>query len=394
MIEGRDIIIYGGDWNWFPSVMERFAHQLAPKNRILWIGSVSIRRPRFQMYDVKRIGIRVIDMFSAREPQSNEKILSGKIHPSVIPFYDIPTVKNYNDKTIRSVIKKKMSELGFQNVISLPSTPMVADVIGTMNESSNHYFCLDDYTQYDGVYDCVAPLEKVILKKVDSVFALSEPLQKSRIAASGENHYLPMGVDFEMFKNASKVIPSELALLKKPIAGFFGQIGSYVDIDLIVRCAKAYPHVAFVVIGRAQGNVDIAPLTREKNIHFLGLIPYEKIAQYANTFDIALNPRVVNQLSLAMNPLKIVEYLSIGVPVVSTDLPAVRTFKDVVNIADTREHFVELIGTALKDKDVKKREERKKIAAQYSWKQIVENVSDVILRIDTAKRAASMKANA
>ncbi len=389
MIEGRDIIIYGGDWNWFPSVMERFAHQLAPKNRILWVGSVSIRRPRFHMYDVKRIGNRLREMFSTHDPHPNEKILSGKIHPGVIPFYDVPGVKTLNDGLLRKVIAKKMKELDFRNVISLPSTPMVADVIGTLGESSNHYFCLDDYTQYDGVYSCVTPLEKVILKKVDSSFALSEPLQKTRIAASGENHYLPMGVDYDMFNNCEKSIPSDLAEIKRPIAGFFGQIGSYVDIGLIVRCAKAYPDVSFVLMGRPHGHIDISPLTREKNIYFLGLIPYEKIAQYANAFDIALNPRVVNQLSLAMNPLKIVEYLSVGMPVVSTDLPAVRTFSNVVNIADHADHFVELIGTALKDTDISKRKERKSIAEQYSWKNIVERVSGIIERIDSGKHSFS-----
>ena len=147
-------------------------------------------------------------------------------------------------------------------------------------------------------------------------------------------------------------------------------------------------------MGRPHGHIDISPLTREKNIHFLGLIPYEKIAQYANAFDIALNPRVVNQLSLAMNPLKIVEYLSIGIPVVSTDLPAVRTFKDAVNIADSREHFIELVGVALKDTDAKKREERKQIAQQYSWKKIVERVSDIIERVDAKKNAPIVKVSA
>jgi glycosyltransferase involved in cell wall biosynthesis len=229
-------------------------------------------------------------------------------------------------------------------------------------------------------------LEEDILRKVDSCFALSEPLMQTRKVKSGENHFLPMGVDIDLFCQPGLPIPPELHAIKKPIAGFFGQIGSYVDVDLIVQCAKAYPQVSFVVIGRPHPQVNLSVFTQASNIVFLGEIPYDKMPQYAQAFNIGLNPRVLNKLSLAMNPLKLLEYLSIGMPVVSTDLPAVRRFKDFVNIAETKEHFVELIGTALQDTSEEKREARRKIAQQYSWKSIVQHVSEIIVRIDAAKK--------
>jgi glycosyltransferase involved in cell wall biosynthesis len=369
--------------------MEYIARQLAPSNRILWVGSVSIRSPKLQMYDIQRIIGRVVDLLSARHLQSNEEILAAKVHPFVIPFYDIPGVRQVNDVMLRYVLRKKMKELGFRDVIAFPSTPLVVDIIGTLGESSSHYFCLDDYTQFDGAYRCVGRLEEKILEKVDSCFAVSDQLMQTRKAKSGENHYLPNGVDIDLFSQSERPLPEELKSVKKPIAGFFGQIGSYVDIDLIVQCAKTYPQVSFVVIGRPHVNVSV--FAEASNIIFLGKIPYEKIPYYAHTFDIALNPRVVNKLSLAMSPLKLLEYLSIGMPIVSTDLPAVRKFKNLVNIAETREHFIELIGTALQDTSEEKREARRKIAQQYSWKSIVQGVTEIIERIDMAKHSRQKK---
>ena len=224
-----------------------------------------------------------------------------------------------------------------------------------------------------------------MLERVDSCFALSEPLLQTRKARTGENHYLPMGVDIEHFNLSANIIPEELQHIKKPIAGFYGQIGSYVDIELIFKCAEIYPNVSFVVIGRPQVNVDLSIFHNAPNIYFLGEVSYERIPLYANMFDIGLNPRVVNKLSLSMNPVKLLEYLSTGMPVVSTDLPAVRKFVDYVYIANSREHFVELIGTALAESCKEKREARKQIARQYSWQSITKEVSDIIERIDKQK---------
>jgi glycosyltransferase involved in cell wall biosynthesis len=109
---------------------------------------------------------------------------------------------------------------------------------------------------------------------------------------------------------------------------------------------------------------------------------------YARMFDVGLNPRVVNKLSLAMNPVKLLEYLSLGMPVVSTDLPAVRKFQEYVYIAKTQEHFIELIADALQDTSTEKRNARKKLSLEYSWEAIVESISETILRIDRKKRSS------
>src|SRR5207245_657663 len=146
-----------------------------------------------------------------------------------------------------------------------------------------HYFCLDDYSWYDGAYRCIGQLEAKMLEKVDCFFALSEPLMQTRKAKSGENHFLPMGVDTDMFTPSMEPLPPPLESLKRPIVGFFGQIGSYVDIDLIVRCANVYPDASFVVIGRPH--VDVSLFAHAPNIIFLGEIPYRKMPGYARGFD-------------------------------------------------------------------------------------------------------------
>lgn len=386
MLEGRDLLFFGGDWDRFPNGFQQIAEVLARFNRILWVGSLSIRRPRLHLYDLRRITGRVTHLLSTQSRHPSESALAGNVYPFVIPYYDFPGIRVVNDVLLRTALRTKMKALDFRTVIAFPSTPLVAGLIGTLGESSSHYFCMDDYTQYDGAYRCIGKLEQETLQKVDSCFALSEPLMQTRKAKSGENHYLPMGVDIEHFNQPPGPLPAELSSVRKPIAGFFGQIGTYVDIELILECAKAYPHVSFVVIGRPLVHVDMSVLDRASNIFFLGEVPYQRIPQYARAFDIGLNPRTINKLSVTMNPVKLLEYLSVGMPVVSTDLPAVRTFKDFVYVAETRETFVKLVGTALQDTSKEKREARRSLARQYSWTSIAERISETIGRIDEEKR--------
>src|ERR1041385_8128978 len=229
MLEGRDLLIFGSDWDWFPSIMKHIALNLTSKNRILWVGSVSIRTPRLRMYDVRRTVARMSSFLTANRRSTEGRAPVAEVHPFIIPFYDIRAVRKINDAILRKTLLKRIKELGFRDLVVFPSTPVVAGIIGTLGESSSHYFCVDDYTQYDGAYRSVKSLEEEIIGKVDSCFAVSEPLLNTRKVKSGENHFLPTGVDTDHFCPTNDPTPSDIASVGRPIAGFIGLLGTYVD---------------------------------------------------------------------------------------------------------------------------------------------------------------------
>ena len=137
-------------------------------------------------------------------------------------------------------------------------------------------------------------------------------------------HLLRHGVDWEHFARAALEElprPDDLANVQGPVLGFFGLIHEWVDQDLLCRIASALPEVTIALVGKVQA--DVSRLERQPNIRLLGQKPYSELPAYSAAFDVALIPFVSTELTAAVNPIKLREYLAAGLPVVATALPEI-----------------------------------------------------------------------
>ena len=60
MIEGHDILCFSNDWNGDPLSKKHIMTRLARRNRVLWINSIGNRKPTASVYDLKRIGKKLL----------------------------------------------------------------------------------------------------------------------------------------------------------------------------------------------------------------------------------------------------------------------------------------------------------------------------------------------
>ena len=117
-----------------------------------------------------------------------------------------------------------------------------------------------------------------------------------------------------------------------------------------------------------DSTVDLSPYRSIQNIHFLGRKPYADLPAYCRQFDVGLIPFKVNELTRAVNPIKLREYLAAGLPVVSTPLPEVRLYERLANLADGPDAFVQRIAAGLNGQAVvSMRNARVEAMAQESW---------------------------
>ena len=138
----------------------------------------------------------------------------------------------------------------------------------------------------------------------------------------------------------------ELSNIKNPIIGFFGVIDDYVlDLELIERIADQFPYCTLLLIGEAT--CDISQITKKSNVLFLGFRSVEEVANLGAFFDVAILPRKNDEWSKYTNPIKIKEYLALGIKVVTMDIPEVRRYVPEVFIAHSPDEFIDQIRTAL-----------------------------------------------
>jgi glycosyltransferase involved in cell wall biosynthesis len=83
--------------------------------------------------------------------------------------------------------------------------------------------------------------------------------------------------------------------------------------------------------------------------------------------DVGVIPFKKNRLTYHADPIKAYEYLAAGVPVVATDLPALRRLAHVVRLADSPAAFVAQIAAAIEEGRDTRRVARQVEARRHSW---------------------------
>ena len=388
MLTGRDIIIFSDDWGRLPSTLQHITKELLKENRIFWIGSLGLRKPNLNLNDFKRAAKKLANVFSKKESiESADQKSPNQLHPFIIPFHNYKLIRYFNKNSLKKKLYQAIELHKIVNPVLLTSSPLVSDIVGEIGESSSHYFCLDDYSKLEGTFKELIDFERELLQKVNTSFSVSDILVNTRKPSNGKSYFLPQGVNCEHFQKRINLIPDEIKKIPKPVAGFFGLISEWINLDVIEKCLSTYPNYSFIFIGKSLRNLD--SLKQFKNFFYLGEIQYSILPNYASLFDLGLIPFEVNELTIAANPLKLLEYMSMGIPVLSSDLPEVKKFKDLVFIAKNDNEFVELIKRSIEDNLPERNRKRIEKAQEYSWKSIAERISDIIQKTELEKKNIS-----
>ena len=191
-------------------------------------------------------------------------------------------------------------------------------------------------------------LDHRLTRVADQVFVASATLLERKRKLNSNTEHSPHGVDFDHFQRASDPampVAEGARNLPHPVVGFFGSIGGWVDVDLLVYLAGARPEWTFLLIGLVSA--DVRELRKYRNVIFAGVQPYESLPEWAKAFDVAILPYRLNQGSINANPLKLREYLATGKPVVAVSTPEVERFAHCVRIARSPDEFLARIEEAL-----------------------------------------------
>jgi glycosyltransferase involved in cell wall biosynthesis len=180
-------------------------------------------------------------------------------------------------------------------------------------------------------------------------------------------------------------VPDEIRKLKGPVIGFFGLIADWIDLELLRYIAVSRPGWNIVLIGKID--TDVKALQGVANVHFFGQQPYALLPAFAKRFDVAILPFVINELTLAANPLKLREYLAAGLPVISSPLPEAERLKPTLQVANDRFEFLQRIERIIDSGNTGPQMTISRKMDAESWDEKVEQLSRILTDINRTQAA-------
>jgi glycosyltransferase involved in cell wall biosynthesis len=391
-MQGENIVCFAKDWSEDPTSNNHVMRTLARKNRVLWLNSISTRTPDLRSSrDLGKIARKL------REYGTGPREQAPGLHtftPLVLPFPHSAVARRCNGAILRVTIRRLRRALGMDRFQLWTFVPTAADFVGTLGEEVAVYYCTDEWSEFQHLEGArMAELEQRLLSKAHVVFATSRRLVEKRLPLNPETHLASHGVDRDHFARALEPetpLPADVVDLPEPRIGFFGLIEEWIDTALLAEVARLRPDWSMVLIGSSR--VTTSELEALPNVHLLGRRPYQQLPAYARSFAVGLCPFEVNELTLNVNPIKLREYLSAGLPVVSTDLPECRVPPEHGRTATGARDFVRAIEEVMASDSPRRRRDRSQAMVAETWESRIDEVGRHVLRVREARHSRQHQA--
>ncbi len=374
----RILICFAGDvWDGHPHSRHHLMRRFAARGwEVLFVEGVAIRGvARGDRAELGRI------LAKLRAP-AGTRTVADRLH--VVRSLPVPP-SGYLGRAaqlaaLRVHLRAVMRRKGLTGpTVSWFSVPTAAPLRGRLGDHGSILYYQDRYEAFSHVdagllRRLLADLAKGCEVAVASAVELADDLR----ALGADPAIVPHGVDLARFARDDVPSPASLGGTERPLVGYVGLLDDYLAFDHLLAVADRLRTGTLVLVGRA--NTDVSALEAHPRIRLLGQQPYDDIPAYLQAFACCLVPFAITELTVGVNPIKLREYLAAGRPVVSTPMPEVLGYGDVVTIADGPHAFADAVDGQLdRAQDVAdRRAARRARVADESWDAVADRLEPLL----------------
>jgi glycosyltransferase involved in cell wall biosynthesis len=177
-------------------------------------------------------------------------------------------------------------------------------------------------------------VEKVLYRTVDLLSVNSAAMRRYCNELSGRVkptviNYPPLDLNHFVGGGHQEQLRESLGISSsESIIVYMGSFFYFSGLPQVVRefasFIGSYPSVKLVLIGGGEQDEELRQLVDALSIRdrvlFTGFVSYKDLPRYLDLADVAINPLEIRQVASAAFPHKVLQYLAMGLPVVSTRL--------------------------------------------------------------------------
>lgn len=241
---------------------------------------------------------------------------------------------------------------------------------------------IDDFAAFDWAPPHARQTEADLLRRSSIRIAGTGTLRRMWLDKFQDMTYIPSGVDFEKLTRPVPE-PEELRRLPGPRILYVGSLSDRMNGELFVTAAKANSNGSVVVVGPVAGSFPM-PSSPPPNLHFLGLKPHDALPGFYQHVDLGIMPFADTPAARAINPVKSLEFLACGLPLLSTPIPDVMDYYEGLITVEPPHQWSAAISRMLAEgrgpDDLVAR--RVDIARRRSWRGMVDAFEERLREFD------------
>ncbi len=342
----------------------QISHELAKTRPVLIVNSMGMRMPSLGNADGWMRVRRKLKSIShvVKHPQPNLTVLS----PIFLPVYGTGFFARMNSVFVTAQVRMVMSRFGpFRyRIVANPTAWRTAQHVG---DGPIVLYRVDHFSATEDVDTSkISELEDIAFLEADATLYSSGALMRREPDRHhGKGRLFEHGVDLSLFDpDAAPVEPADLRSIGHPRVVMMGSLEKTDRIEQTLAIAAQVPEAQFVIIG---GGVKTVPKSTLPNVHFLGQKQPSELPAYLAHVDVGLVVVARSEWGAAASPIKLKEYLAMGLPVVSTWFDDVELFGDHIRYATSNEDVARELRHTLADHGPSTRSERLARVASEGW---------------------------
>ncbi len=203
------------------------------------------------------------------------------------------------------------------------------------------YYDDSEYDYNGNIIQGNVELNKLLVPRCNLIVCVSKFTTDKMLLLNKNSIRTVNGFDPEIFSANKNRYKTEIDNLDKPIIGYTGVLRNWLDFDILKDILEKLD-VYLVCVGFVNRNFkdEFLKLKEYQNFIHIGFCSYEKVSSYIKKFNIGILPYRINNFMKSVYPNKFFEYMAEGIEIVSSSLPELEQYQDVIAYARDKNEFI------------------------------------------------------